>query len=144
MATEICPNEGKLYLGTSFISSRTVYHGLLFSKTIGAASITASSTLATLGTEETGAGSGGTAYARQSASLGAMDSTGTLTVPSVTWNPGNATDWHNNVAARFIASAASGGVFIYVWDLAATRDMSKANANLVVPAVSFFYKNPGE
>lgn len=144
MATEIAPNEGKLYVGQNAISARTVYAGLIFGKTVGAATITATSTLATIGNEETGAGSGGTPYARQSIALGTMNSSGVLVVPSTVWNPGNATDWHNNVQAWFIASASSGGVFIYVWDLTATRDMSKANANLTIPAVNYFFKNPGE
>lgn len=144
MATELIPNEGKQYVGQNAISARTVFAGLIFGKTIGAGTITAASTLAAIANEESGVGSGGTPYARQSIALSAMNSTGTLTVPSTTWNPGNATDWHNNVTAWFIASAGSGGVFIYVWDLAATRDMSKANANLVIPAVSWFFKNVGE
>src|SRR5690349_20791437 len=108
------------------MSGRTVYAFLSHTKTVGGGTFTATSAMATAG-EITGPGAGGTPYARQAIVLGAISSTGVISVPSTTWNPGNATDWPSDVAAWGIASASSSGTCIFFWDLAATRDMSKAN-----------------
>lgn len=137
MATELALVEGLQYAAAHTMSGGTVYAGLIHTKTVGAGTITSAATLAGLASEVSGTG-----YARQALTLGAASS-GIIVVPSVTWNPASATDWNTDVTACFIASAASGGVAIFVWDLSASRDMSKANANLVIPSTNYFFENPG-
>lgn len=143
MATELVPNEGKQYAMLNAMSGRSVYIGLIKTKTVGAGTLTAATTNATV-SELTGPGSGGTAYARQNVTLGAASSTGTISVPSTTWNPGNATDWASDCTGFAMWSAVSGGTVLFMWDNAATRDMSKANANLVIPVNTYIFKNVGE
>ncbi len=137
MATELAPLEGLHYAKANTMDSRTVYTFLVYGETVNAGTITSASVLSGL-TEENGTG-----YARQGVSLG-VDALGIQTVPATTWNPGSNTNWHSNVSAYGIASASSGGVAIFVWDLGSGPfDMSQANSSLVVPAVDYFFENPG-
>jgi hypothetical protein len=137
MATELALVEGLHFLKGNAMDSRTVYGFLLFGQTVAGGQITSSSVLSAL-QEETGTG-----YARVVVVLGA-DTNGIQIVPSWALNPGAATDWHSTASAVGIASASSGGVGIYVWDLGGgSYDMSKANNNLAIPSVNFFVENPG-
>lgn len=134
MATELAPNEGKQYIGLNAVSGRTVYCGMIFGQTVAGGTITATSTLAGL-QEDTG-------VARVSAVLGAMNSSGIIVFPGVTMV--SAAGAHANDQAWFIASAASGGVAIYVWDIGATLDMTVVGSQAIVPVLNYFFKNPGE
>ncbi len=137
MATELAPVQGLHYAKLNILNNITVYAFLVYGQTVNAGSLTSSSVLASMN-EETGTG-----YARQAVSLG-TDSNGIQTVPAVTWNPGSASDWHTTVSACGIASALTGGVALFIWDLqGGPYDMSPPNTNLAIPAVNYFFQNPG-
>lgn len=138
MSDVICPNEGKQYTGQNAVSARTVYAGLIYGQTIAGATITATSQLGVSIQEEFGTG-----YARQAVVLGAMDSSGIIAVPAVNWaNAGQA--WQTTVSACFIASALTGGVALYVWDLNGGPYNMAIPATLAVPGVNYFFVNVGE
>lgn len=137
MATELAPVEGLQYAAANAMSGRTVYAFLYRTKSVGAGTLTSSSTMASV-TEESW-----TSYARQAIVLGTASS-GIMAVPSTTWNPGAATDGHSDVTGWGINSASSSGVAIFLWDFqGGAVDMSKANANLVIPSVNYFLENVG-
>ncbi len=137
MATELSLLEGLHYVKGHAMDGATVYAFLVYGETVGAGSITSASTLSGLNEEN------GTGYARQAVSLGA-DALGIQTVPATNWNPGVNTNWHSNVSAYGIASASSGGVAIFVWDLiSGPFDMSQPNSVLSIPSVEYFFENPG-
>ena len=136
MATELAPVEGLQYAATNVMSGATVYAGLIYGQTVAAGQITSSSTLATLQEEN------GTSYARAQITLG-VASQGIMLVPGNDWNAGNHSNWHSTVKACFIASALTGGVAIFIWDLGLTADMSLPFSDLAIPAVNYFLQNPG-
>ncbi len=137
MATELAPVEGLHFAKLNVLDSLTAFAFLVYGQTVAAGTITSLTTMSGLNEEN------GTGYVRQAVSLG-VDSNGIQTVPAVTWNPGAATNWHTNVSACGIASAVTAGVALFIWDLAGgPYNMSPANTNLLVPAVDYFFQNPG-
>jgi hypothetical protein len=134
MAVEICPNEGKQYALDNVLSGATVYCGVIYGQTVAGGTITATSTLATLQED--------THITRVSAVLGAADATGVMAFPGVTMTA--ASGAQANAQAWFIATAATLGKALYIWDLSATRDMSVAGSEIIIPALNVFLKNPGE
>lgn len=140
MADQLTLNEGKQWIGTNVISGASLYAVLLFGVTCLAGTITAVSELvADLEISE----EDGTNYARQAVTLGAMDSSGVLVIPEITFDPQGVSDWHSNVSAWGLVSAAAGGVGIHFWDLSQVYDMS-VGIPLVIESMSWFFANPGE
>lgn len=91
--------------------------------------------------EITGAGSGGTAYARKSVTL-AASTNGIITLSAVSWNPGNATDWSSTVRSAIMLSAVTAGTAITAWNLDQTYSMAVANATLNMTLI-WFLQNIG-
>lgn len=124
------------------MSGATVYGGVIYGQSVGAGTITSASALASLQEEN------GTGWARVPIVLPASSS-GIIAIPGWAVNPGSATNWHSTVYSAFIASALSGGVALFIWDLQAgggftpPADLSKQNANLEIPSVNWFVENPG-
>jgi hypothetical protein len=80
------------------------------------------------GVEETGVGSGGTAYARQAITFAAAASGAKANSDAQVFDNGGATDWGNALDEWAVYDAATAGVQIASGVLDATRDMSLANA----------------
>lgn len=139
MATEIAPNEGKDWIATHAISGASLWVTLIKAVSVGAGTITATSTRSGLAADEFT----GTGFARIAITLGAS-SNGIIDVPSKTFGPTASTDWPNNGKAYALVSAATLGVFIYIWDMSTTRDMSAAATSLILPDNSLFLFNVGE
>jgi hypothetical protein len=139
MAVEICPNEGKVWVATNVISGATVYAGLIYGQTVAGGQITALSLLTGLQEENS------TGYARMPLTLGAVDPSGIIAIPGYTWNNG-ANAWRNNEMAWFISNLSTPGTgkAIFVWDLAATRDMSTPGTSFPVGSLNWFFANVGE
>lgn len=82
------------------------------------------------GTEASGVGSGGTAYARKAITWGAASSGTKSNSVAVVFDNGGATDWSNDIDKWKIYDALSGGNELQNGTLSASRDMSVANATL--------------
>lgn len=138
MATELSPAQGLQQVATVALSGATVYWFLVFGQTVAGATITSSSTLAGL-QEETGTG-----YARSAVTVGVAVN-GIMSVPGTSFTNGSNLNWHTNVSACGIATLASGGVAIYVWDLGggSVNMQALANNTLLIPSVNIFVENPG-
>jgi hypothetical protein len=137
MATELAPVSGLDYATKNVMSGRQVFWFLVFGQTVGAGTITSSSTMGTLA-EETGTG-----YARQAVNLSAATN-GIMAVPLVNFAVGSATDWHTTISAAGIASAVTAGTALFVWDLAGGPfDMHLANSEIDIPTVNYFFENVG-
>jgi len=138
MATEICPNEGKDWIGGNAIAGASLYAFLIRTKTVGAATIIAETVQSDL-TEATGTG-----YARQSVTMGSITD-GILQIPTFSWSTGAATNWPSDITAWGLTDAPSGaGTVVYVWDTSTTRNMASAGRTLTVPTCFWFFFNPGE
>lgn len=138
--TEICPNEGKDWIAQHALSGASLFLTLLKGATVAGGDISATSTLAALTTASKLAT--GTGLARIAATLGSSVN-GVMSTPTKTFSNGAATDWPL-VTSYGLASASSGGVLIYVWDIPDGADMTIAGSSLVIPVQDIFLFNPGE
>lgn len=86
------------------------------------------------GTEATGVGAGGIAYARKSISFSAAAAGNKTNSTDIVWDNGGATDWSSDIDKWKVYDLASGGNELANGNLTATRDMSIANATLTVAA----------
>ena len=82
------------------------------------------------GVEETGAGAGGTAYARKAITFAAAGTGAKANSVAVVFDNGGATDWGSALDEWGIYDAATAGVQIASGVLDTTRDMSIASATL--------------
>jgi len=82
------------------------------------------------GVEETGAGSGGTAYARKAITWAAAASGAKANSVAVVFDNGGATDWGSALDEYGVYDAATSGNKLATGVLDAIRDMSLANASL--------------
>jgi hypothetical protein len=140
MATELCPNEGKDWIANNPVAGASVYAFLLAGVSVELADITALTQLSVLQAtaEETGTG-----YARQTVTMGASTD-GIMEIPTLGWDTLSATDWSTDVMAWGIATHITAGVALFFWDLSGSRPMNVAGATLDIPALDFFFMNPGE
>ncbi len=82
------------------------------------------------GVEETGAGSGGTAYARKAITWSAAASGIKVNSVAVVFDNGGATDWDSALDEYAVYDAVTSGNQLASGILDATRDMSLADATL--------------
>lgn len=140
MATELCPNEGKVWLEENALSGASLYIALFYGVTIANGDIDALTELASL---QATAEENGTAYTRKAVTLGAADIDGIIAIPQVVFdNSGNA-NWHTETA-RALVTHATAGVAVYYWDLSSTYNMAIASSTLTISACDIFMLNPGE
>jgi hypothetical protein len=66
-----------------------------------------------------------------------------MEIPTLGWTTAVA-DWHTDCQAWGIATDLTDGVALYYWDLSTTRNMSGVGRVLTIPALDFFFMNPGE
>jgi hypothetical protein len=67
-----------------------------------------------------------------------------MEIPTLGWDTLSATDWSTDVMAWGIATHITAGVALFFWDLSGSRPMNVAGATLDIPALDFFFMNPGE
>ena len=80
--------------------------------------------------EETGAGAGGTPYARKAITFGAAAAGVKANSVAVVFDNGGATDWGSALDGYAVYDALTVGVQMALGPLDGTRDMSLANATL--------------